>query len=131
MELDEAAALAAGLWLDATAESWDAVPGGAFAIQATALRRSALPLRLVSVSVEGAPSASDAAVELPYNQPVTRRFTWKVPAGAPFSQPFWLVEPRQGDTYTIRDQTADRSCRKTRRSPPHASTSPPERMSSK
>ncbi|HEX8985218.1 MAG TPA: PIG-L family deacetylase, partial [Bryobacteraceae bacterium] len=103
-ELDQAAALAAGLWLDATAETWDAIPGGAFTIQATALRRSALPLRLLSVSVEGAAPAPDAAVELPYNEPVTRRFTWKVPAGAPFSQPFWLAEPRRGDTYTIRGQ---------------------------
>jgi LmbE family N-acetylglucosaminyl deacetylase len=104
VELDETVALAAGLWLDASAETWQAVPGGAFAIRTTALRRSELRLRLVSVSVDGAAPASEAAVELPYNRPVTREFRLPVAADAPFSQPFWLAEPRQGDAYTVSRQ---------------------------
>jgi LmbE family N-acetylglucosaminyl deacetylase len=104
-ELDEIMALASGLWLDATAESWQAVPGGAFAIRATALRRSSLPLHLVSVAIEGAQASTEAEAELPYNEAVTREFRLPVASGAPFSQPFWLAQPRQGDAYTIDDQT--------------------------
>ncbi|HVX66360.1 MAG TPA: PIG-L family deacetylase [Bryobacteraceae bacterium] len=104
-ELDETVALAAGLWLDASAESWQAVPGGSFAIHATALRRSELPVRLVSVAIEGAQGSTATEADLPYNQAVTRDFRLPVAAGAPFSQPFWLARPRQGDTYSIDEQT--------------------------
>ena len=102
-ELDEATALCGGLWLDATADRWDAVAGGSFAIRAPAIRRSNAPLRLVGVSLDGAPTDSGASSDLPYNQAYTRDLTWTVPASAPDSQPYWLVEPKQGDAYAVRD----------------------------
>ncbi len=103
-ELDATAALAAGLWLDADTSDWQTNPGGAFEIVATALRRSSLPVRLMGVSIDGAISTPASATDLPYNEPVRREFKLAVPAAAPFSQPFWLAEPPQGDAYSIRDQ---------------------------
>ncbi len=104
-ELDEAIAVAAGLWLDASAEDWEATPGGAFSITATALRRSSeVPVRLLSAALNDASPAAGAPADLPYNEPVTRELQWEVPADAPYSQPFWLAEPAQGDVYTIHDQ---------------------------
>ena len=38
------------------------------------------------------------------NQPVNAQLKFTVPADQPYSQPFWLREPKQGDTYTISDQ---------------------------
>jgi hypothetical protein len=35
---------------------------------------------------------------------VNAQLKYTVPADQPYSQPFWLREPKQGDTYTISDQ---------------------------
>jgi LmbE family N-acetylglucosaminyl deacetylase len=100
-ELDEAVALCAGLWLDASTDRPDFVPGSTMTVRTTALNRSRLPIRLTGISLDR-DSALD--VELPFNQPSTREYTWKVPEDAKYSQPYWLVEPRRGDAYGIPDQ---------------------------
>lgn len=101
VELDETIALCAGLWLDASADRFAATPGSAISVRATALNRSRIPMRLVSVSLDG-PSPLD--LDLPYNQPVTRDLPRKIAEDAPYSQPYWLAEPRRGDAYTVADQ---------------------------
>ena len=100
-ELDEALALCAGLWLDATTDRADFVPGSTMNVHATALNRSHFPIRLTGI---GLGSDNPLDVALPFNQPSTQEFTWKVPADAKYSQPYWLVEPRHGEAYTISDQ---------------------------
>ncbi len=109
-ELDETIALCSGLWLDATADKFAVVPGGSLKIKATALGREQVPVEVPSVTIEGIASATakdgkDAkAGALPYNE--LRNFTAEVtiPANQPVSQPYWLREPRQGDTYTVPNQ---------------------------
>jgi hypothetical protein len=106
-ELDEAVALCAGLWLDTQAATYEAVPGSSVSVQLTALNRSAFPLTLVSSGLEGMgerPAGDTPAAALPYNQAVTRQQTCAVPADQPYSQPYWLVQPRRGDYYDVRDQ---------------------------
>ncbi len=106
-ELDEAIALCAGLWLDANADVYAAVPGGKLRISYTALNRSGFPMTLDSVTLEGMGSESSTDTHrsaLNPNQPVNAQIDATVPAGQPDSQPFWLREPRVGDTYTISDQ---------------------------
>ncbi|MGA2329656.1 MAG: PIG-L family deacetylase [Bryobacteraceae bacterium] len=100
-ELDEAVALCAGLWLDASTDRSEFVPGSTMTVRTTALNRSRLAIRLLGISLDR-DSAMD--VELPFNQPSTRDFTWKVPEDAKCSQPYWLAEPRRGDAYGIPDQ---------------------------
>jgi LmbE family N-acetylglucosaminyl deacetylase len=101
-EIEETIALCAGLWLDATAERWDAVPGSQTEITLTALERLRTPVRLMEVEAAGQRITVDA--DLPYNRAETRSVAWQVPAGAAYSQPYWLVEPPRGDLYTVPDQ---------------------------
>ncbi len=106
-ELNEAIALCAGLWLDANAADYDIVPGATGDVSYTVLNRSPLPLALDSLTLEGmgSDSRTDAHhAALGSNQPVNAQLKFTVPADQPYSQPFWLREPKQGDTYTIPDQ---------------------------
>ncbi len=78
-ELDETIALCSGLWLDATAAQFAAVPGGSLKIKATALSREHVPAQVESVRIEGiasAPAKEDKSGPLPYNEP--RNFTAEI-----------------------------------------------------
>jgi LmbE family N-acetylglucosaminyl deacetylase len=106
-DLREAIALCAGLWLDANTESYAVVPGAAVEVAYTALNRSAFPIVLDSLTLEGmgGQSRTDAKhAALAANQPVNAHLKYAVPANQPYSQPFWLREPKQGDSYAISDQ---------------------------
>jgi len=107
VDLNEAIALCAGLWLDANADSYAVVPGATVEVAYTALNRSAFPMALDSLTLGGmgGESRTDAHhAALGPNQPVNAQLKYAVPANQPYSQPFWLREPKQGDTYTISDQ---------------------------
>ena len=106
-ELREAIALCAGLWLDANTDNYEVVPGGSIEVNYTALNRSTFPLVLDSLTLEGMGAsvrsgAQQAALKI--NQPVNAQLKFAVPADQPYSQPFWLRLPKQGDTYNIPDQ---------------------------
>ncbi|MGE5568814.1 MAG: PIG-L family deacetylase [Rhodospirillales bacterium] len=100
-ELDEAAALCAGLWLDASADRYEAAPGSTVTIRATALNRSSIPIQLAAVTLH---DTAPVDAELPFNQPLVRDFQWKVPEDAAYSQPYWLREAPKGEVYSIPDQ---------------------------
>jgi len=103
-ELDEALALFAGLWLDATSDRYSVAPGTSVKVDTTVLNRTAFPIRLMDVFPEGMVSNPGQPAELPNNQPVHREFSWQAPADAPYTQPFWLRKSHAGDTYDIDDQ---------------------------
>jgi LmbE family N-acetylglucosaminyl deacetylase len=106
-ELNEAIALCSGLWLDANSSQYAVVPGATVEVSYTALNRSSASMALDSVALQGMGSESrtDAHREaLAPNQPVNAQLKTTVPGDEPYSQPFWLREPRDGDTYTISDQ---------------------------
>ena len=111
VELNEAIALCAGLWLDANADNYAVAPGATVEVSYTALNRSAVPMALDSLTLQGMggeslPYTPHAALHaaLGSNEPVNAQIKYAVPANQPYSQPFWLREPKQGDTYTISDQ---------------------------
>ena len=87
-ELDDAIGACAGLWLDAAADRYLYTPGSAGKVRLTAVNRSHFPL-------------SWQNQELAYNSVKTREEELVVPAGTPYSQPFWLVRPNQDSSYTI------------------------------
>jgi len=110
-EIQEAIALCSGLWLDATADKFAVIPGATLKLKATALSREHVPVQVSSVNIEGIASAvaKDSAKDakagpLPYNEPRNYTAEITVPAREPVSQPYWLREPRQGDTYTVSNQ---------------------------
>jgi len=107
VELHEAIALCSGLWLDANSEKYDAVPGTTVDVAYTALNRSSFPLSLNTLTLEGMgrhDSIDGKHAALTSNLPLNDHLKFTVPADQPYSQPFWLREPRQGDTYAIADQ---------------------------
>ncbi len=106
-ELDEAIALCAGLWLDASADRHAVVPGSELQVNLEAINRSRSTLALKNVRLEGmvgAPESDFAGVDLRYNEPQRRSLKVAIPADQPSSQPFWLQKPGHGSTYVIEDQ---------------------------
>jgi LmbE family N-acetylglucosaminyl deacetylase len=92
-EIDEAIALCAGLWLDASADRPLATPGEALKISITALNRSPLPVTWEKISLEGmkgAPS-TDTHDALEPNRPATQTLSQTIPQDQPVSQPYWLT----------------------------------------
>jgi LmbE family N-acetylglucosaminyl deacetylase len=103
-ELDHTIALCAGLWVDASAETWFAVPGSSVKIQVTAINRSRASISLARVQFTGSGEPPVAAIEpavLAYNRPLTFSASWKVPDTQPYSQPYWLRDAKQGAAYSI------------------------------
>jgi len=101
-ELNEAIALCSGLWLDAAADKFAVTPGGSLKISATAINRERLPVEVDSVTLtEPRPEGSAA---LPFNEPKVFTLTATIPPDQPFSQPYWLREPKQGETYGVSNQ---------------------------
>jgi len=90
-DLDDAIALASGLAMDATADKYEAVPGGSFKITRTVINRESVPMQW-------------NGKDLSLNAPATVTDNVPILASEPYSQPYWLREPKQGDTYTVSDQ---------------------------
>src|SRR5947209_4327196 len=106
-ELLDAIALASGLWLEATADRYAVMPGGTLKFNATALNRESVPFELEAVDIEGiaqCPASHSGAGPLPRNIARTASLVATVPADQPYSQPYWLREPKQGATYTVSNQ---------------------------
>ena len=107
-ELDETIALCAGLWLDASSDRHEVVPGDSLQVNLEVINRSRVSLALKSIRLEGMAEATEdspAPVSLAYNEPLRRSLKVAVPADQPYSQPFWLQKPQRGETYIIEDQT--------------------------
>ncbi|HZU25069.1 MAG TPA: PIG-L family deacetylase, partial [Bryobacteraceae bacterium] len=106
-DLDEAIALCAGLYADATAEEFALVPGSKVKLTATELDRGPMAAQAGPVSFSG-PNAADpvagAAAALKTNDPRNSEREIAIPANQPYSQPYWLRQPKQGDSYTVSDQ---------------------------
>jgi len=105
-ELDEAIGLVSGLWTDAAADKYAATPGTSIKISFTALDRVPTQATLAGVKVtgiEGTPQLDVAPATLVYNQPSLYSLTVPVPQTQPYSQPYWLVEPKDGAMYRVAD----------------------------
>lgn len=90
-ELVRAIEIASGLWLDATAERWNAVPGSGLQVTVQAVRRSEFPWTWRATRLEGIAVASiEGGSELAPNRVVERQTRVVVPEGACYSQPHWL-----------------------------------------
>ena len=105
-ELDEAMALASGLSLDAQAATGTVTPGATLRVNITAIRRSTAPVTLTGVTLsgmDGAPALSLAPTVLADNQPGNYTLNVRVPNDQPYSQPYWLEQPKDGNLYSVRD----------------------------
>ncbi len=106
-EIDHAIALCAGLKVEAQANTFAYVPGATADVRLTAINRSRLPITLSGVHVSGWED-KDAGVKdrtLANNREETVNLKVTVPKDRPLSQPFWLRDSPDGDTYHIADQS--------------------------
>ncbi len=92
-EADELIALCAGLWVDASAEKPEIVPGTTVKVSVNAIVRSNVGAELLS-----------PAVKLEPNRIALHTIDWAVPASQPLSQPYWLEQPKDGPRYRIPDE---------------------------
>jgi len=101
--LDEIASCS-GVWLEAMSATPTVTPGGSAEVTAVALDRSRVPMSLVSVQLSGGGPIGPLR-SLEPNVPETRVIALKVPADAPYTQPYWLVRPHGIGLFDVRDQT--------------------------
>ena len=105
-ELDDAIALCAGLFVEAAAGQPEVSPGTNLKVTTTVLNRSNTPVTLESGSVEGLwnEPLDVKQATLGYNQSAAIPFERGVPSAQPYSQPYWLAKPPDGDVYQVDDQ---------------------------
>src|SRR5580698_7309979 len=106
-ELNDTIALCTGLWLDAASDKYAVTPGGSLKFDATALNRDHMAVQVKSVDIEGISPATTKdkfGGVLPFNEPQVFALTTTIPEHQPLTQPYWLVAPKQGDTYTVPNQ---------------------------
>jgi LmbE family N-acetylglucosaminyl deacetylase len=102
-ELLHAIELAAGLWVDAAAQRWDATPASDLPIELQVINRSDFPLRWKRTEIRGVALSDEPgpADVLPYNRLSEKTVTVKIPASAGYSQPYWLRAPADGGRYVV------------------------------
>jgi LmbE family N-acetylglucosaminyl deacetylase len=106
-ELNEAIALCSGLWLDAASDKFAVTPGGSLKFDATALNRDHMAVQVKSVDIQGISPATTKdkfGGVLPFNEAQVFALTTTIPEHQALTQPYWLVAPKQGDTYTVPNQ---------------------------
>ncbi|MBZ5602921.1 MAG: PIG-L family deacetylase [Acidobacteriia bacterium] len=101
-ELSEAWALANGLWLDSSSDKYSVTPGGSTKVTLTALSRLSRRITLLAADLSGT-AVNVATTVLPSNEPSRFTHTMPFPADAPYSQPYWLVQPKDGWLYFVPD----------------------------
>src|SRR5205085_5761182 len=105
-ELDETMMLASGLWLEGQADRFNVTPGSTFKVNVQAVARRPMQAALTGVrltGMDGAPTLNMAPVILANNLPSQYSMNVKVPDNQPYSQPYWLDQPRDGAMYAIPD----------------------------
>ena len=105
VEIDRLIALCSGMYIDAVCDRSSASPGDSVKVTLTAIKRLPVPARWVRYALSGMTTKTeDLNRPLGNDQPITQEMKLPVPGQTPYSQPFWLVDPRTSDRYVIHDQ---------------------------
>ncbi len=107
VELDEAVALCAGLYVDLLADREQATPGSTLKVTTNAIVRTKLDVQWKSVTFDhdGLNLPKFGGGKLPYNQVLSHGGEWTLASNIPLSQPYWLEQPKTmgGGLYTVPD----------------------------
>jgi LmbE family N-acetylglucosaminyl deacetylase len=106
VELDEAVALCSGLFVEAEADRYSAVPGGKLKVTLSAINRSNFTEKDVTVRLSGPGADQTVKLEgaLDYNKEINKAVDLTIPPGTKYSQPFWLAAPHSLNHYEFTDQ---------------------------
>ncbi len=93
----------AGIYMEATTQQQQVVPGDKVQVQLLINQRAAVTTNLMHIDF---PDQSDTSFEKPLlpNQNFQLDFPLKVPTNIPFSQPYWLVNPKTEGMFVVKDQ---------------------------
>ncbi len=102
-EIADAVRSCTGVWLDASAATATAVPGGELRVTTTAIDRSSARIVVKSIALPfvRVPGWSGPPLALADNSPATAEWTLALPPDVPPSQPYWLEQPARGGLYTV------------------------------
>ena len=97
-ELVRAIELAAGIWIDATADRWDAVTGGRIEVTASVLWRTGPAWKWTGTRLKGVVASNlGESAALEPNRVAVQSGNIEIPADACYSQPHWLPMPTAGE----------------------------------
>ena len=105
-ELDDTIALCSGLSLEAQADKATVSPGATLRVNFTAIQRLPNQVALTGIrltGMEGAPTVNLAPTVLANNQPSRYNASFTIPENQPYTQPYWLAQPKDGSLYTVPD----------------------------
>ncbi|HSP70321.1 MAG TPA: PIG-L family deacetylase [Bryobacteraceae bacterium] len=105
-ELDDLIALCSGLSLEAQSDKAAVSPGATLRVNFTALQRLPGQVALTGIrlsGMEGAPAVNLAPTVLVNNQPSRYNASFAIPQNQPYTQPYWLEQPKDGSLYSVRD----------------------------
>jgi len=105
-ELDETIALCAGISLEAQSEKAAVSPGATLRVNFTAIQRLPGQVALTGIrlaGMEGAPTVNLAPTVLVNNQPSRYNTSFTVLTSQPYTQPYWLEQPKDGALYSVPD----------------------------
>lgn len=103
-ELDLVIKSAMGLYLEATANNYSAVPGEEITMSYEAVNRSDVSIQLNSVEIPALDVKITPNTSLSYNQKFTQEEKYTIDENLPYSQPYWLKEEASLGMYKVTDQ---------------------------
>ncbi len=103
-ELIDVIKAAAGIWLEADADSYSYTAGDSVKISVSAVNRSGYPIKLKSISVTHQTSADNVNRAMNKNEMTKYDESAVLPADVSITQPYWLVKPHGKGAYTVDDQ---------------------------
>ena len=103
-DLDKIIAACLGLHVEASTATETFTPGETAAIKLEAINRSNIPVTLQEVRFPNTGDSNKIDAPLPSNELVSKDLSCRIPADAPYSQPYWLRKPRTLGTFTVDDQ---------------------------
>jgi LmbE family N-acetylglucosaminyl deacetylase len=103
-ELEHVIKACLGLWTEAVAADYSAVPGQSIKVNVEVINRSTAPLELQKISY--LPSIYDTILSLPLKENVSNTHSTKItiPEKFPYSQPYWLIDKSTTGMFTVTNQ---------------------------
>ncbi len=101
-QIDETIAKCAGLWLDFSTDREQVLGGSEFKLKVTAIQRTALPVVIESLKVNGEElPGTKVPIDLKLNEVKVIEASHTIAADGVTTQPYWLQAPATGDLYQV------------------------------
>lgn len=103
-QLDKIIAACLGLHVETSTATEAFTPGQTAAIKLEAINRSNVSVTLQEARFPNTGDSNKIDAALPSNELVTKDLSCRIPADAPYSQPYWLRKPGALGTFAVDDQ---------------------------